>query len=414
MKKILALAWKDLTLTFRDPAAVIMMLATPFALTLVMAFAFGGLGGGSSSGSGLRDIPVVLVDRDGGRFGALLVQVFQSPELADLLAPTLADDEAAARAAVDADKAAAAVIIPAGFTAAVMPAGVTAKQAVIEVYRNPARPVGSGVALSIAQQALNSILSGTAGGEVTINQLMRSGLLTPQQAMTSAAAIAERAALSASTQPVLAIRSETAGVPSGEGFDWLSYMMPSMAVMFLMFTVGNGGRSLLLEREGGTLPRLLVTATSPAQIIAGKTAGIYLTGLAQMAILIGAGGILFGIKWGSAEAVIALTLALVAAATGWGLLLAAYTRSSAQVGQLGSMLALVFAIMAGNLVPRQILPAWLRTASYVSPNAWALEGYTSLTAGGGLSDVLLPIAALLTMAGILFAATLVAFRRQYA
>ena len=31
-------------------------------------------------------------------------------------------------------------------------------------------------------------------------------------------------------------------------------MAPSMAIMFLMFTVTNGGRSILAERDWGTLP----------------------------------------------------------------------------------------------------------------------------------------------------------------
>ena len=39
MKKLLNIAFKDLTVTFRDRGAVIYMLATPFLLTLAMAFA---------------------------------------------------------------------------------------------------------------------------------------------------------------------------------------------------------------------------------------------------------------------------------------------------------------------------------------------------------------------------------------
>ena len=84
-----------------------------------------------------------------------------------------------------------------------------------------------------------------------------------------------------------------------------------------------------------------------------------------------------------------LTLALVAAATGWGAVLAAYSRNAAQANQLGTMIALIFGMLAGNFVPRIALPQWLRTIGLVTPNAWGLEGFSSLTAGGRLAQVVL-------------------------
>lgn len=65
-------------------------------------------------------------------------------------------------------------------------------------------------------------------------------------------------------------------------FDVLAYLAPGMALMFLMFTVSNGGRSILAEKTQGTLPRLLVSPTSSTQILGGKVFGILLTGAAQM------------------------------------------------------------------------------------------------------------------------------------
>jgi ABC-2 type transport system permease protein len=107
-------------------------------------------------------------------------------------------------------------------------------------------------------------------------------------------------------------------------------------------------------------------------------------------------------------------VALVAAATGWGLFLASYCRTAGQANQLGTILSLAFAGLAGNFFPRQVLPEWIRTASYVTPNAWGLEAFGKLTAGGTLSDVVVPIAGLLVMAVILFGLATLLFRRQYA
>ena len=127
MKKILLIGRKDVTLAFRDRAALLLMLVAPFALTLGLGFVTGRLTGASSSGLG--DIPVVLVNQDGGQLGDALVNVFRSQELASLVMPAELDDPAAARQQVDADEAAAAIIIPAGFTGSIIPAGGATQRA---------------------------------------------------------------------------------------------------------------------------------------------------------------------------------------------------------------------------------------------------------------------------------------------
>jgi hypothetical protein len=63
MMKVLSIALKDLLITTRDRSGFILMLAAPLALTFVVAFAFGGLGGGTG-GTGLANIPVAIVNLD--------------------------------------------------------------------------------------------------------------------------------------------------------------------------------------------------------------------------------------------------------------------------------------------------------------------------------------------------------------
>ncbi|MDH7489982.1 MAG: ABC transporter permease [Anaerolineae bacterium] len=420
MRKILNVAWKDLVTTFRDPTALIIMLAAPYALTLVMAFAFGGLSGG---GGGLSGIPVFVVNHDSGEFGGYLQQTFQSPDLADLLDVTVTADEAAARAAVDANKAAAAVVIPANLSDSIVPPGLASgnpsalanrPQAVVEVYANPDRPISAGIVRGIVDQFLSRVSAGAAGGQVAVSQLIASGLLAPQEALTKGMEIGERAARQATETRLIALKGETAAQDPRASFDWLTYMAPSMAILFLMFTVSNGGKTLLAERDWGTLPRLLTTPTSTFQVLGGKVCGIYLTGLAQMGILLVASRFMLGVKHGPFSAVVPVTLALVAAATGWALVLAAYARTAGQANQMGTILSLAFGGLAGNFFPRQALPEWIRTVSLITPNAWGLDAFNKLTAGGTLGDVLVPIVGLLAMAAVLFVAASVIFRRQYA
>lgn len=418
MGKIVNIALKDLRITFRDPAALIMMLATPFVLTLVIAFAFGDTGS-SSNTSLIKDIPVAVVNHDTGPYGARLLYVLSSPDLGGLLAPSALQDDTSARDQVDSEAATAAIIIPASLSEKLQgQAGrQTGGQAIIDIYSNPARPLGVAVVRSAVDGVLGRLVGGTVAGQVAVTQLVSSGLISHEQALASGAEIGGRAAQEASQAQPISVKSETASgenAAGNSGFDWLAYMAPSMAIMFLMFTVTTAGRSILTEREGGTLTRMLVTPTGSSQVIGGKVLGIFLVGMAQMTILVATSYGLFGVRWGSLAAVAVLTVSLVFAATGWGMLLAAYCRTPAQAGQLGAVLSLVFAMLAGNFVPRQTLPDWLRTAGYVTPNAWGLEGYSRLSAGGGLADVGVMVISLLVMGTVLFVVATLLFRRQYA
>jgi ABC-type multidrug transport system permease subunit len=420
VKKALYIAWKDLRVAFRDPAAIILMLVTPFLLTLVFGFAFGGFGG--SSGEGISQIPIAVVNQDAGQVGQNLVQVLQSDDLANLVKPVEMSSDAQARLAVDRDQAAVAVIIPSDLTARVIPQGeqsssatANASPAVVEIYSRPTNPVSAGVVHSIVDQFLSRIDAGVVSGRVAVEQLLASGRIAPQQAASLGRQIGAEAGQASSDLALIHLQEQTtqASRPSSGGFDWMAYMAPSMAILFLMFTVTAGGRSILAEREGGTLPRMLASPTSTAMVLGGKVLGIFLTGALQVALLILASALLLHVHWGSPLAVGLLTLAVAAGATGWGTLLAAYSRTPGQASATGTALALIFGAASGNFVPRQALPGWLQVASSITPNSWGLEGFQSLAAGGGLAEVRMPVIALFFMMGVLFLAALLAFRRQY-
>ena len=408
MKPILNIAWKDLIVLFRDPGALALLLLAPFALTLAMSAAFG-----RDGNPGISDIPVLIVNHDTGQFGELLVEVMASEELAELISPTVVTDETAARAGVDRDEVAAVVIIHAGLSQSIIPDQAEPDRGVVELYLNPTRPISGGVVQAIVSQFLQQINTGAAGGQVAVGQLMQNQLITPAEAQTLGPVIGEAAGRqSVEGQLISVSRQFQTENDTANGFDWMGYMAPSMAILFLMFTVVEGGRSILTERDNGTLPRMLTAPLSAAQVLGGKLLGTYLNGLAQVGILIGASVLIFNIRWESALGVVLTIVSVVAAATGWGACIAAFARSSGQANVVGTTLALVFAIGAGNFFARPNLPDWLQLVSFISPNAWGLEAFTSLTAGGGVSDLLPYLAGMWIMAAILFGLATLAFRRQ--
>ncbi len=414
MKKLFLIGIKDLKLMFRDRAALVFMLLAPFLLTIGMGFVTGRFSGGSS---GLSNIPVVIVNLDNEQLGNALVDLFNSADLADLMEPTASTDPEAARHLIDNDKASAAIIIPEGFTQSIIPPDgamldpnyVQPEPVKIEVYANPSSPTSAGVVKAIVDEFISRVEEGRMSGTTSMSQLIASGVIAPQDAPAIANDLFQNVDTTQNT--AITIKTDKEGADA-VNFDLLAYFAPGMALMFLMYTVSYGGRSILAERAQGTLPRLMISPTQTMQVLGGKVLGIFFMGVAQVGILILASSVFFQVKWGDALGVFVLILAAVFGASGWGMLITAFARTPAQVGTTGSAIMLIFGIMGGSFISLDQFPPFMQTISKITPNAWGLDGFTTLALGGTLKNLTEPITALLIMGAVLFGIAVVIFNRN--
>ncbi len=401
LRKLFLIAFKDLRLIFRDSAALIMMLLAPFLLTIGMGALTGGFSG--RGGSTFSDIPVEIVNLDEGTLGQTLVDVFTSPELEALVSPRLSTDLAAAQALVDSNQSAAVVSIPAGFSESLLsPRTQGSSAAPIEFYANPTMPNSAGFLRSVVDQFVNQVEIGRVSGEVIVTQLLENGLISYQQAPDIGAKVGYEMGQASATSSSIRIKADLAEGEALE-FNILAYMAPSMALMFLMFTVTYGARSLLVENRDGTLPRMLVAPTSSASVLGGKFVGIFLTAIAQLTILIGGTSLMFSLQWGDTLGVILLILAAAFGATGWGVLFAAILKTPGQIAVTGSAVMLLFGLLGGSFFDLSMLPGWVQMLNKITPNFWGNDGFFILGIGGQLKDISTHLTALLIMGGVLFA-----------
>jgi len=68
--------------------------------------------------------------------------------------------------------------------------------------------------------------------------------------------------------------------------------------------------------------------------------------------------------------------------------------------------------MGGSFISLDQMPAAIQTFSKITPNAWALDGFTTLGLGGTLADLSSPIVALLAMGTILFLVSVALFGKK--
>ena len=413
MGKVLLIGIKDLKIIFRDRAALVFMLLAPFLLTIGMGFVTGRFSGGST---GISDIPVVIVNLDQMELGDALVDLLDSADLAGLVEPSTVDDPETARQLIDANGAAAAVIIPEGFTRSIIPSegslpsreGSPVESVAIEVYTNPSSPVSAGIVKAVVDEYISRVDEVRLSTLTSLLQLQAGGV-NPQNAGAELDLWTQSAV---SSEPAsLPLRTNAEG-PEAVEFDLLAYFAPGMALMFLMYTVSYGGRSILTERAQGTLPRLIVSPAKTAQVLGGKVVGIFFTGMAQIGILILASTVFFRVKWGDPVGIMALILAAVFGAAGWGMLITALARTPAQVGSIGSAVMLIFGILGGSFISLDQMPDFLRAVSKITPNAWGLDGFTTLALGGTVANLAEPITALLIMGVVLFGISVVLFNRS--
>jgi ABC-2 type transport system permease protein len=411
VKKILNIAWKDLILILRDRAALILMLGAPLALTVGLGLVSGSFSGASSSGVG--DIPVAIINQDQGQLGNYLIDAFQSEELSDLITAGATGDLAGARRQVEDDLIAAAIIIPPTFSEDLL-AEDAQTASPVELYANPGRPISVDVVASIIERYVQAVETGVVQVTVTLDQLLAYQVITPGEIPAAVERLTGQAELGSTAASLIEVGSHAPDQEVAETIEVnpLALIAPAMAMLFLMYTVTLGGRSLLAERAEWTLQRMLSTPTAAWQVLAGKMFGIYLSAVAQVGLLVLGSSLMFGLRWGQPLAVALLILAVAAGATGWGILLAAVARTPGQVTSFGGALMLTFGVLGGGFTIGLPSDGTLSTVGKITPNAWGLQGFTALAKGGGLAEIRDPIIGLSVMTIVLFTVAVIIFRQR--
>ena len=190
--------------------------------------------------------------------------------------------------------------------------------------------------------------------------------------------------------------------------------VPGYTIFGVFFIVQVLATSILREKQDGTFRRLLVAPLPRPALLLGKLLPYYLINLIQIASMFAIGKFVFGMNLGSSpEAMIVITLATAAAATGLGLLVAALGKTPEQIGGLSTMLALTLAAIGGMMVPTFAMPEFMQAISKISPHAWALSGFQDIIVRGlGLQDVLFEVAILSGFALLFFIFAVWRFRFQ--
>ena len=422
-----SIALKDLRRSFRSPAGLAMMLAAPLLLAFVLGSAFG-----SGDGFSISAVKTVVVDLDEGAAtnedteadeptaGAIVAAALQDEQLSDLLDVSSATTAVAARTEVDEGRADVAVVIPAGLSAALYStdgAGTAEEASVVEIYRDPASTVGPSIVQAVVDSVVQSLNGGRAAASTAAVLASTHGVTDVDELATLAAAASATYSTQAQEASPVSLQQRAPIIDpdkAQEPPNVASQVLVGMMLFFMLFGAATPARSILDEHHEGTLPRLFTTPTPRSVILGGKYLSVLLVVLAQIVVLLVAGRLLLGARWGEIGPVTILTLCSALVATSLGLLTVSFAKTPAQAGAIGSAVFVFLGLISGNFTGTIGLEGAYAMVRRISPVGWLMEGWNSLLFGGSWADIWLPAVVSLGFAVVFFAIASLFFRRRYA
>ncbi|HEY52446.1 MAG TPA: ABC transporter permease [Caldilineae bacterium] len=392
--RIYHIAIEYLRTTYSSRMVLIFALAMPLVFTFVLGTVIGGYGDGEST-----RWPVAVVNEDAGELGDMLIaRLDANPQLA--LARL---DREAALAQVEQENVVSAIVIPADFSSTLTAGG----NPTIALFPN-AVDLRSAQAVEQSVCAATSAMSGVINAAETAVAVAQQFDLFADGAIDPAAYFADavvRAQTLWSDSPPLVVHSQALTrldnpdqLPGG-----FQQSSPGMLVTFALVFMLNGAIVLIIEREQGTLRRLLVMPMRKSAILTGKLLAVFVAGLAQAAVLILVGQFAFGVNWGQAPGALALLLlAFSFSLTSLGMLIAGIARTYAQANALANILMYSIAALGGAWWPIEITPAWMQRVAQFTPTYWAMQGFNDIVTRGLGVQAILPEAIMLLVFGVVY------------
>jgi ABC-2 type transport system permease protein len=385
--------------TYKDRSALFFGLLLPILFTTILGI---GMRGFDPDPQTLWRLDVVDNDQD-----SISAQLIERIDSDPILEVAVVDSETAAEELED-GSAAAVLVIPAGMSAQLL----SGEETLLDFQLDLEQPTAAQVVEQAVLAALYEVSSNLDIADTSMRVAERVDLFEQpgapseaafyQDALDSASAAHSAGAPISVTTTQLTRRAGAEEPQIPIGFQQTS---PGVGVMFTMFFIVGGSASILLEREQGTLRRLLTTPVTKSAILGGKLLGVYLTGIIQFSIMVLVGQFLLGVDWGQDPFALALMVAsFVFAITSLGMLISALVRTYAQVDALSTLIILPLSALGGAMWPIEIVPAFMQKIALFLPTGWAMRGFHDIiTRGLGLQDVLLE-AAVLVAFGIFFLA----------
>ncbi len=184
--------------------------------------------------------------------------------------------------------------------------------------------------------------------------------------------------------------STTSTLPQG-----YSHSAPTELVLFVFLSALAGGSTIIETRRLGMYERMLAGPVHASTIILGEALTYFLLALVQSALIVAVGSLVFGVSWGNPLAAASLVIIWALVGAGAGLLSGTFFRTPEQASAMGPTAGIALAMLGGCMWPLSIVSTTMREIGHVTPQAWAVDAWTSLLSRHGTLVTIAPQLAVL-------------------
>ena len=384
-RQAMLLAWKDTRIFFRDRAALAFAFLLPFVFVIGFSLALRDVGPVE------EDAQFIMVTEDAD-FG-LSYRAFR-PIIEAGEGRIVGMNYGEALDAVEAGDIDGFVLFTPDFT----PSLLLGQAALEVIVRDGVSPADEAALRGFAQE----IASRFSEGRTAVNAVAALG--HPEKASEITTEMLNDAS------PAIDIRIEQVGEIAP--FNTSNFVLPGYLTMFVFFTAAMGAEALARERQTHTLERLMANGVRRESLIVGKFLAGAIIGVAQVAVMWVVGALAFNIDLGASPgAVILLSLLMVVASAGFGVMLASFVRNVRTASAAGVLTSLVLAPVGGSWWPLFITPPFMQSLARLTPHGWANGGLNKLMLfGAQFGDVAPEMIALVVFAAVFVGVALWRFR----
>jgi len=188
------------------------------------------------------------------------------------------------------------------------------------------------------------------------------------------------AATSEDTMPFEEVDQTPKPVDPGANWSGVGHSFAGMAVQGLLFWAIESAMGILRERKQGIWRRLRSSPVSPGILMLGKILSGAIRAFAILAVVFGAGAILFHMRVeGTWLGFILVCAAASLMAATFGMFVAALGKTEQQSRGLSILAVLGMVMLGGAWFPSFLMPEWIQTLSKAMPVKWAVDGLDSTT-----------------------------------